>query len=128
MPPELPATAGDARWQGSDCDLVATVVDDIARAGLPAARPEGFVVRRLPHVYPVYDLGYAASLRAVESWLASSPRLLTLGRHARFAYDNSHHGIAMGWAAGDALGSADRFDETRWSAAVAAARLHVVED
>jgi len=125
---ELPATAGDARWQASDCDLVATVVDDIARAGLPAARPEGFVVRRLPHVYPVYDLAYATALAVVESWLGSRPRIVRLGRHARFAYDNSHHGIAMGWAAGDALGSADRFDEKRWSAAVAAARLHVVED
>jgi protoporphyrinogen oxidase len=125
---EVPATAGDARWQSSDADLVATVVDDIARAGLPDARPAGFVVRRLPHVYPVYDLGYAASLRTVESWLASCARVLTFGRHARFAYDNSHHGIAMGWAAGAALGSDARLDSTSWEAAVAASGHHVVED
>jgi protoporphyrinogen oxidase len=125
---ELPATAGDARWQTPDADLVATAVDDIARAGLPDVRPAGFVVRRLPHVYPVYDLGYAAALRTVESWLASCAGLLTFGRHARFAYDNSHHGIAMGWAAADALGSDAKFDSTRWEAAVAASHLDVVED
>jgi protoporphyrinogen oxidase len=125
---ELPATAGDARWRLPDADLVATVVDDLARAGLPAVRPEEFVVRRVPHVYPVYDLGYAAALRTVESWLASHSRLVTFGRHARFAYDNSHHGIEMGWAAADALGPDEHFDEARWAAAVAAAQRHVVED
>jgi protoporphyrinogen oxidase len=125
---ELPATAGDTRWQTSDDDLASQVVDDLARAGLPRARPTSSVVRRLPHVYPVYDLGYATALRTVETWLASIPRVVTLGRHARFAYDNSHHGIAMGWAAGDALGADGRFDERMWEAAVAASHTDVVED
>ena len=124
---ELPATAGDARWQTSDADLAAIVVDDLARAGLPAVRPDAVVIRRVPHVYPVYDLGYAASLRAVESWIETHTRVVTLGRHARFAYDNSHHGIAMGWAAGDAL-SDGRFDDAKWEAAIAASHRHVVED
>jgi protoporphyrinogen oxidase len=125
---ELPATAGDERWQMSDADLAGVVVDDLARVGLPAVRPTGSVVRRVPHVYPVYDLGYAASLRTVEAWLAREPRVVTFGRHARFAYDNSHHGIAMGWAAGDALGSDGRFDEAVWEATLAASHTDVVED
>jgi protoporphyrinogen oxidase len=125
---ELPATGGDSRWRASDADLAATVVDDLGRAGLPAVRPVSVVVRRLPHVYPVYDLGYETSLRTVESWLASRPRLVAFGRHARFAYDNSHHGIEMGWAAGDAADSGGHFDSTRWEAAVAASHRHVVED
>jgi protoporphyrinogen oxidase len=124
---ELPATAGDERWLTPDADLAATVVDDVARAGLPAVRPAAFVVRRIPHVYPVYDLGYAASLQTVQSWLGSCDRLLAFGRHARFSYDNSHHGIEIGWAAGAALG-ADGLDSARWEAAVAASREHVVED
>jgi protoporphyrinogen oxidase len=125
---ELPATAGDARWQTSDADLAAVVVDDLARAGLPEVRPAAVVVRRIPHVYPVCDLGYAPSLHAVEAWIATQPRVVTLGRHARFAYDNSHHGIAMGWAAGDALSADGRFDDARWEAATAASHRHVVED
>ena len=84
-------------------------------------------MRRLPHVYPVYDLGYAASLQTVQSWLGSCDRLLSFGRHARFSYDNSHHGIEIGWAAGDALGTGG-LDGARWDAVVAASRDHVVED
>lgn len=125
---ELPATAGDARWRASDTDLTATVIDDGARAGLPPPALLRSVVRRVPHVYPIYDLRYRAALQTVEAWLTSTPRLVTFGRHARFAYDNSHHGIAMGWAAADALSADGRFDSALWDAAVAAASSHVVED
>ena len=125
---ELPATAGDARWRSSDDDLTALVVDDIAQADLPRAVPVATVVRRIPHVYPVYDLEYAGALADVEAWLATQPRIVTFGRHARFAYDNSHHGIEMGWAAADALGADGHFDATVWEAAVAASHTNVVED
>jgi hypothetical protein len=125
---EVPATAGDARWQLPDADLAAMVVDDIARAGLPRVQPVEHAVRRVANVYPVYDLGYASALGTVDAWLATQSRLVTFGRHARFAYDNSHHGISMGWAAADALGSDGQFDATKWEAAVAASHGHVVED
>jgi protoporphyrinogen oxidase len=125
---ELPATAGDARWQLSDADLAALVVDDLARAGLPAARPLECVVRRVGHVYPVYDLDFAAALGTVEAWLSTHDRVVGFGRHARFSYDNSHHGIAMGWAAADALGADGQFSASAWDAALEASRHHIVED
>ena len=102
---ELPASVGDERWQLSDADLGALVVDDLARAGLPPVTPAAVEVRRVPTVYPVYDLAYAANLARVQQWLDGVPRIVTLGRHARFAYDNSHHGIALGWVAADAVGA-----------------------
>jgi hypothetical protein len=86
------------------------------------------VVRRLPNVYPVYRRGWDAHQDALEEWAAAHDRLLVLGRQALFAHDNTHHALAMAWAAADCLAADGSFDRSRWDAARREFRSHVVVD
>ena len=88
--------------------------------------PRRVAVRRLPNVYPVYRVGYVAPFQALDAWAAAQPALLSFGRLGLFV-DNTHHALAMAWAAADALGPDGAFDHAAWAAAAEAAD-HVVED
>jgi protoporphyrinogen oxidase len=125
---EIPCAAGDDLWHASDDGLAELVADTLVQAGLPPVRPVAKVVRRLPSVYPVYRVGYARALEALDSWASAQPRLLTFGRGGLFAHDNAHHALAMGWAAADALGPDGTFDEDAWRTARRRFAEHVVED
>ena len=125
---EIPCWEGDERWQMPDDDLGDLVVDDVRRAGLPDVRPAEVAVRRLPRVYPVYRPGFEGDLAALERWVASQPALLTFGRQGLFVPDNTHHALAMGWAAAGALSDDGAFDEAGWRRARDGFRAHVVED
>ena len=80
-------------------------------------------MRRLPRVYPVYRPGSAWERSALELWAAAQPRLLSFGRQGLFVPDNTHHALAMGWAAAESVG-----DRAGWLRALAGFRAHVVED
>jgi protoporphyrinogen oxidase len=125
---EVPCAVDGATWTASDDELGAMVVDALGREGLPAVRPIEVAVRRLPHVYPVYRRGWAAHQDALEAWAAGHERLLVLGRQALFAHDNTHHALAMAWAAADCLDTDGGFDHPRWRAARNGFRSHVVVD
>ena len=43
-------------------------------------------------------------------------------------HDNTHHALAMAWAAADAVGPDGLVDEAQWVAARARFATHVVED
>jgi protoporphyrinogen oxidase len=85
-------------------------------------------VRRLPHVYPVYEIGYAEHLDALDEWAGSLQRVTTFGRLGLFAHDNTHHAIVMAYDAVAALGTGGDFDESAWAAARERFATHVVED
>ena len=120
---EVPCSVGDAVWTATADDLGARVAADLDSAGLPRVRPIAVEVRRLPRVYPLYRPGSAWERSPLELWAAAQPRLLTFGRQGLFVPDNTHHALAMGWAAAEAVG-----DRTGWLAALAGFRSHVVED
>ena len=124
---EIPCTLGDAIWEGSDEDLRAIVTDTLVRTGLPALTSAEMHVERLPHVYPVYEVGYRRHLRGIDIWAATVPNVTTFGRLGLFVHDNTHHTIAMAYDAVDAI-AAGRFDEAAWAAARARFETHVVED
>jgi protoporphyrinogen oxidase len=129
---EIPCSAdpADPIWSASPQQLVDLAVDTIGRLGLPPVRlggPDAVHVRRLRHVYPVYEQGYAAHLRGLDQWASTLPSVTTFGRLGLFAHDNTHHAFAMAYAAVDALGSGD-WDARRWSSAREGFRDHVVED
>jgi protoporphyrinogen oxidase len=125
---ELPCAVGDATWSATD-DALADVVDAaVRRTGLPPVRRGVVEVRRLPHVYPVYDLGYAANLAGLDWWAGSLERVTTFGRLGLFAHDNSHHAMAMAYDAVRALRADGSRDEGEWAAARARFADHVVED
>ncbi|MQA17124.1 MAG: FAD-dependent oxidoreductase [Pseudonocardiaceae bacterium] len=124
---EIPCAAGDALWAAADEALGEIVRGTVAELGLPALRPVGVAVRRLRHVYPVYRTGYQRHLRGVDAWADELPRVTTFGRLGLFAHDNTHHAMAMGYDAADALHGSS-FDAAGWSAARDRFAAHVVED
>jgi hypothetical protein len=65
---------------------------------------------------------------ALDDWAAAQPRLLTFGRLGLFVHDNTHHALAMAWAAVDALRADGTFDDAAWAAARGRFARHVVED
>lgn len=125
---EVPAWVGDERWRADDAAVVDGVLDDLARSGFgPLAAVESRVVR-VPRVYPVYELGHEADQAVVEAWAASIPGLVLVGRQGLFAHDNTHHALAMGWAAGACLQPDGTLDGPAWTRAREGFRDHVVED
>jgi protoporphyrinogen oxidase len=125
---ELPCSVGDPVWRSSDSELQAMVERALARERLPRIDATTVVTRRLPRVYPVFRLGFETRQQALESWVSAQRRLLVFGRQGLFVQDNTHHVLAMGWAAADALTANGGFDERRWSRARDSFAGHVVED
>jgi protoporphyrinogen oxidase len=125
---ELPCAPGSPLWTLPDDELAGLVTAGLAGNGLPPVRLAGMEVRRLPHVYPVYEVGYADRLRLLDGWAAGLHRVTTFGRLGLFAHDNTHHALAMAWDAAAALAPDGRRDEATWGAARARFAHHVVED
>jgi protoporphyrinogen oxidase len=124
---EIPCWPGDDIWRSADSELAARLGEELVAAGLPPARPVEVASRRLPHVYPVYRPGFADDLAALERW-ATSAGLVTFGRQGLFTPDNTHHALAMGWAATEALSPEGTFDHAAWRAARDGFRSFVIED
>lgn len=120
---EIPCSVGDDTSTADPASLAERVVEDLARAGLPAVDPVEVAVKRVPSAYPIYKLGTEEAVAAVDRWASTQPRLLTFGRQGLFVHDNTHHAMAMAWAAADALEPGEK-----WSAARERFRAHVVED
>ncbi|CAN5708843.1 FAD-dependent oxidoreductase [soil metagenome] len=125
---EVPCSVGDATWSADPEELGARVAADLEAEGLPATAHVAVEIRRLPRVYPVYRPTTAWDLSALELWAATQARLLTFGRQGLFVPDNTHHVLAMGWAAADALGRDGTFDHAAWAGALDRFRSFVVED
>jgi protoporphyrinogen oxidase len=104
------------------------VADTLRRAGLPDATVTQVTTRRLPSAYPVYDLGFEERLTRVDTWMQTLSGVTTYGRQGLFVHDNSHHALAMAWAAADALRPDGTIDATAWTSARGRFAQHVVED
>lgn len=125
---EVPCARGDATWQLSDADAGELAAEALTGSGLAPPPVVDVTVRRIPQVYPVYQLGFADHVARLDTWVGSHPNLLTFGRQGLFVHDNAHHALAMAWAAADALTDDGRVDAAAWSRSRAAFRAHVVED
>lgn len=125
---EIPCDVGDAVWEATPDALGRMVAEDLERSGIPLPKaPRATHAARLPQAYPVYLTGYEEPLAAVDRHLASRERLLTYGRQGLFAHDNTHHALAMAYAAVGCLDGAT-FDVARWERHRAEFAKHVVED
>lgn len=121
--------SGEESWSLSDTELGRLMCQWLATAGLPVKAPVRRVVtRRLAHAYPVYDRSYAAHFETMDDWLGGFDGLLTFGRQGLFAHDNTHHALAMAYAAADCLGCNGAFDANRWAMHRKEFETHVVED
>ena len=125
---EIPCALGDPVWTSSSDDLVELVRDGLRASGLPRVRLGAVEVRRLPDVYPVYEIGYADRLRPLDEWADGLDRVTTFGRLGLFAHDNTHHAMAEALDAVAALRPDGTRDPGLWAAARARFAEHVVED
>jgi protoporphyrinogen oxidase len=126
---ELPCAVDDALWRASDEDLAALVQSSLARCGLSIRVPILRVVtKRLPFAYPIYQRGYEEHFQRLDTWVAGLDGVLTFGRQGLFAHDNTHHTLAMAYAAVDCLDGQGRFHWERWRQRRAEFDTHVVED
>lgn len=125
---ELPCAVGDRHWNAGEEELARLVEEDLRSCGLPLLlRPIQTFVRRLPQAYPIYQRGYERALEPLDRWIGERENLLSYGRQGLFAHDNTHHALAMAYAAVDCLAGAD-FDREKWRAHREVFATHVVED
>jgi protoporphyrinogen oxidase len=126
---ELPCTVGDDVWTASDAQLAEMVSESLVRCGLPITVPVTQVVtKRLAAAYPIYQRGYEPHFERLDGWLAGLDGILTFGRQGLFAHDNTHHTLAMAYAAVDCLEANGSFDRQRWAQHREEFDTHVVED
>lgn len=125
---ELPCAVDDRYWGMSDDELGKVVATDLAEVGLPLpAKPVKVHVRRLEQAYPIYLEGYQRPFGVLDTWVQGLPRMLSYGRQGLFAHDNTHHALAMAYAAADCLESRG-FNNDRWESYREVFAAHVVED
>jgi protoporphyrinogen oxidase len=126
---EIPCWEGDDTWLTPDDDLADRLLAELLRCGLPEGQVIRVESRRRRQVYPVYRPGFAEDLANLEDWVASLGALATFGRQGLFTPDNTHHALAMGWAAAETLAASNgSTDPAAWAAAREEFRAFVVED
>lgn len=126
---EIPCSVGDAIWNTTENEICHTVIQELARAGLPIHVPvRASFVRRVPRVYPIYDSDYEARFRVVDEYLGQIPQLISLGRQGLFAHDNTHHTMEMAYRASVCLRSDLSWDAEQWARDRKEFEAHVVED
>lgn len=126
---ELPCAVGDEIWLASDAALCDVVLDSLEKCGLPAKSPVLQVVtKRLPFAYPIYSEGYEKAYNLLDEWVSNLDRVLTFGRQGLFAHDNTHHALAMAYAAVDCFSETGNFDADLWKKYRREFAAHVVED
>jgi len=125
---EYACSPGDRIWAMSTSDLGELLADDLARAGLPAARIVHAEARRLPSVYPVYETANQEDRARVDAWVQGLDGLLSFGRQGLGVPDNVHHVLAMGSAAATAVSLDGPRRRDRWAASLAEFTTHVVQD
>jgi protoporphyrinogen oxidase len=126
---ELPSDPSEPEWALTDDALGARYCEWLAQVGLPVKVPvRKTICRRLKFAYPVYDRDYEARFRTVDAWLSGMSNLLSFGRQGLFAHDNTHHAMAMAYAASDCMDQRGHFDWSEWAKHRKEFESHVVED
>ncbi len=126
---ELPSGPGEPEWGLMDAQMGDLVRESLGRAGLPL-HPNVLkvVTRRLPQAYPIYTEGYRQAFDTLDAWARDVDGLLTFGRQGLFAHDNTHHALAMAYAASRCLSDEGTMDQPAWAAYRRQFESHVVED
>ncbi len=126
---ELPSDPDDDHWDLSDDELGQRMCKWLESVGLPVTAPVvKTVTRRLRQAYPVYDHQYEEQFEHIDAWLSGMKGLLSYGRQGLFAHDNTHHAMAMAYAASDCLKADGSFDHAQWAQHRKEFESHVVED
>ncbi len=90
-------TRGDRIWERSEQDLVDTTVGELSRLGFFERREVMDAhLLRVPHAYPVFEVGYADHLKVITEYLKRFENLQLVGRTGAFGYLNMDHALASG--------------------------------
>ena len=94
----------DASWRASDAELIDRTATELARLGVVGRGEvyDGCVVR-VPHAYPVFEVGYGERCRVIADYFAGFDNLRLVGRTGAFRYYNMDHAIESGLEAADAI-------------------------
>ena len=126
---ELPCFQQDPVWTATPDELSQLLLNALSSSGLPVrSRVLEVAVRRLPQAYPLYTRDYREHFDRVDGWLNGIDGILTFGRQGLFAHDNTHHALAMAYAASECLDDSGALDRARWQQHRSAFQRHVVED
>jgi protoporphyrinogen oxidase len=126
---ELPCSPDEEVWSATDEALGSLVVQALDRAEIPIRSPIRRVVsRRLREAYPVYARGFKRHFGTVDRWLLTVDGLLSIGRQGLFAHDNTHHTLAMAYAACECVNDQGDIDRAAWARHRIEFESHVVED
>jgi protoporphyrinogen oxidase len=106
---EIPCDYGDDVWAMEPEALVRRVLGDAREQEfLDPGWLEGYQLVRERFAYPLYDLESGDKLGRIRDFLASCPRLQSIGRQGEFRYINIDDALLAGFAAADRLGQGDR--------------------
>ncbi|PWT82030.1 MAG: FAD-dependent oxidoreductase [Acidobacteria bacterium] len=126
---EIPCSVNDRIWNASDTELRDLIRSSLEKCELPIdCTISEVTTRRLPFAYPIYRNGYEAHFDVLDKWAGSLDRVLSFGRQGLFAHDNTHHTLAMAYAAVDCFEAKDEFNTKRWAEYRTEFTKHVVED
>jgi protoporphyrinogen oxidase len=126
---ELPCFQTDPVWSAGEEELGHLMIKALAVSGIPVrAKVLQVAARRLPQAYPLYTREYREHFDRIDQWLNGIDGILTFGRQGLFAHDNTHHALAMAYAASDCLDDSGRLNRPRWQEHRRAFQHHVVED
>jgi protoporphyrinogen oxidase len=86
---EVFSSPGEPTWESRDTDLVDRAVSELSSLGwIERGDVTHSWVLRVPHAYPVHDLGYTERVASVRRALNRYPALHLAGRTGAFAYMN----------------------------------------
>jgi protoporphyrinogen oxidase len=86
---EVFSSPGEPAWDAGDAELVDRAIGELDGVGwIRRADVTQSWVLRVPHAYPVHDLGYAERLAKVRRVLDRYPGLRLVGRTGAFSYMN----------------------------------------
>jgi len=126
---ELPCSPEDPVWSATDAELAELVKDALGKCGLPVTVPVlEIATRRIPQAYPIYEMGFQKHFKKLDAWLTEQPGVLSLGRQGLFAHDNTHHTLAMAYAAAACIGDDAVVDQSSWALRRKEFEAFVVED
>ena len=87
---EIFASPHEPLWSADDQDIVSQVVQQLHQLGMVKRNKLiGAGLRRVPHAYPIYRIGYQQQLATTHHYLSQFKNLHLLGRTGTFFYMNS---------------------------------------
>ncbi len=102
---EISCFRDDAIWNTPDEVRFRRGVEGLRQAGLleDERTITDYFVRRMDHVYPVFEIGYEEHAQTLRLYVDSIPNLVSYGRQGYYQYIHMHHVIAKGFQAADSI-------------------------